>query len=97
MAKWTELIPAIGREMLRSHIGVGHEHLLGSAGRHHSKPQNVMRAAYIDETPQSPYEFVAGSVLLLLCSWTFSAFFCRRRQCFVDHPAVPLTNSVRGQ
>jgi hypothetical protein len=32
MAEWEEFIPATGREVLRPHIGVDHEHLLGSAG-----------------------------------------------------------------
>src|SRR5229473_6659940 len=39
MAEWEEFIPATGSEVLRPHIGVDHEHLLGSAGRQYSKPQ----------------------------------------------------------
>src|SRR5258706_604408 len=39
MAEWEEFIPATGREVLGQHIGVDHEHLLGSTGRQHSKPQ----------------------------------------------------------
>src|SRR5258708_13247121 len=61
MAEWAEFIPATGREVLRPHIGVDHEHLLGSTGRQHSKPQ-TRREHRVSKKLQPPYTFVAESL-----------------------------------
>src|SRR5258708_39134814 len=61
MAEWAEFIPATGREVLRPHIGVDHEHLLGSTGRQHSKPQ-TRREHRVSKKLQPPYEFVVESL-----------------------------------
>src|SRR5260370_37273175 len=61
MAEWAEFIPATGREVLRPHIGVDHEHLLGSAGRQHSKPQTRWEHR-ASKKLQPPYGFVSKSV-----------------------------------